>query len=243
MGRAVLDGILLAGATHEITVANRSVKALEGLPSNSHVKTATDIATSAAGADVIVIAVKPYAVDAIAALIRGNVKAGAVIVSVAAGITVNKLQELFAGHPVYRVIPNTAIAVGAGITFATPDSGVGMAQVSGLFKATGSLYFVNEEAMGAVTALCSCGIAYALKFLEAGMQAGVTLGLKPGQALEYFGRTMEGAAALVRANGTMPQQEVYKVTSPGGLTIKGVNALDTGGMTAAVVDAITIAIK
>ena len=96
---------------------------------------------------------------------------------------------------------------------------------------------IPEENFPAATALASCGIAYVLKYMQAAMQAGIELGLYPQNALELVAQSVKGAATLIQKNHSHPSVEIDKVTTPGGITIKGINALEHGGFTSAVIDA------
>ena len=102
---------------------------------------------------------------------------------------------------------------------------------------------IEERLMDAATALSSCGIAYVFKFIQACVQAGVELGFKPADALRYVNATVDGAAALLSLPNTNPQCEIDKVTTPGGMTIKGINALEHSGFSSAVINAILTPLK
>jgi pyrroline-5-carboxylate reductase len=106
------------------------------------------------------------------------------------------------------------------------------------FSSMGEAAIVEERLMNAATALSSCGIAYAYKYVQACVQAGVQLGFRPDDALHYVLATVDGAVAMLRQNETLPQQEIDRVTTPGGMTIKGINELDHQGFTSAVIRAI-----
>ena len=90
--------------------------------------------------------------------------------------------------------------------------------------------------MGAATALCSCGIAYAMRYVRAATEGGVELGIYPHKAKEYVLATLRGAVELLEATGNNPEVEIDKVTTPGGITIKGLNAMEAHGFTTAVIE-------
>jgi pyrroline-5-carboxylate reductase len=112
--------------------------------------------------------------------------------------------------------------------------------VQGLFDEMGSSIFINEEQMAAGMALTSCGIAYVFKYIQAAMQAGIEMGIKPMDAQKMVAQSLKGAAAIILNNDTHPSVEIDKVTTPGGYTIRGVNELDHAGFTSAVIKAIKI---
>lgn len=249
MGTALTSAFTKSQITSSLTIANRSETRLQNLQTRfPDAKLTTDIQSSVSGADLVVIAVKPYAVEAIASVIADVIKPSAIILSVAAGVSLDRLAGLFCSkgaHPLMYAIPNTAVSIGKGITFIASrgcDNDTRVA-IESLMAATGRVEFVDESAMTAVTALCSCGIAYVYKFIQAGVQAGVEMGLRPADALAWFTATVAGAAAMLETNGRLPQQEIDAVTTPGGMTIKGVNALEHAGFTSAVIDAILRPLK
>lgn len=135
-------------------------------------------------------------------------------------------------------MPNTAAAVGKSMTFVCLNDEARCHE--GLFKAMfdsiGTTAIVDERLFGAATALCSCGIAYAMRYIRAASEGGVELGFRASEACEYVCRTVEGAAALIEAQKIHPEAAIDNVTTPGGLTIKGLNAMEKSGFTAAVID-------
>ena len=128
----------------------------------------------------------------------------------------------------FRMIPNLAIAYGESMTFLAQRgaSAEQVAAVSELFCLVGDVMMIEERQMGACTALSSCGIAYVMRYIRAATEGGVELGLYPDQA---------GAVALLKATGHHPEVEIDRVTTPGGITIKGLNAMEANGFTNAVI--------
>ena len=112
-----------------------------------------------------------------------------------------------------------------------------------MFGTMGEVAVIEERLMDAATAISSCGIAYVYKFIQACVQAGVELGFKPADALRYVCATVDGAAAMLSQPDAAPQTEIDKVTTPGGMTIKGINSLEHNGFTSAVINAILAPVK
>ena len=102
---------------------------------------------------------------------------------------------------------------------------------------------VEERQMGACTALSSCGIAYVMRYIRAACEGGVELGLYPNQARTIMLQTMAGAVALLNATGSHPEVEIDRVTTPGGITIKGLNAMEANGFTHAVIEGLKASAK
>ena len=171
--------------------------------------------------------------------------AGQIIVSVVAGVPFSHLRELFGTATLFRVIPNTAIAIGESMTVIADDGAVSgqLAVVTDIFNRLGETLVVEERLLDAAMALGSCGTAYALRYVRAAMEAGVELGLYPGQAKKIVAQTVKGAASLLLARGTHPEEEIDKVTTPGGFTIKGLNRMEACGFSNAVIEGLKASIK
>ena len=110
--------------------------------------------------------------------------------------------------------------------------------VLSLFEKMGKAIIITEGLMGAFTSVSSCGIAYALRFIRASTQGAVELGIKPDIAQEVIAQTMIGAAQLILQNKSNPESEIDKVTTPGGWTIKGLNAMEENSFSNAVIKGI-----
>lgn len=200
----------------------------------------TDNAAAAAGADLVVIAVKPWQIKDVIGEIRGVTDYGrCTVASVVAGVSFREMKEMFSAAPaLLRIIPNTAIALGKSTTFIARD-GVDdetAAEVGRLFGSMGEVIEVPEEMMPAGTALASCGIAYALKYIDAAIKGGVEIGFSAEESRRIVMKTVEGALALMQANGTMPGTEIDKVTTPGGYTFRGLSAMEEHGFSKAVLE-------
>lgn len=194
------------------------------------------------GADIIVLAVKPWLVEAIAGEIKDSLSPNQLIVSVAAGISFETLEKYFASEgktmsPLFRVMPNTAIEIQSSMTFVAAHGATKEQYdlVVGIFNELGCALPIEEKMMGAATALASCGIAYALRYIRAATEGGVELGFRPREAQEIVARTVEGATRLLLSHGSHAEEEIDRVTTPGGVTIKGLNAMEEEGFTPAVI--------
>lgn len=203
---------------------------------------------AAKDADYIIIAVKPWLVESVLlSLCRQGFKENQVVVSAAAGLDWEVLRTSVESHnlafpsEMFSVIPNTASAGCAGMTFIAPlaDSGHRASDVESLFSLVGATLVTDMPHLSAGTMLSSCGIAYALRYLRAATEGGVQLGFKAEDALRIVCATMKGAISLLENNHSHPEQEIDKVTTPGGMTIKGLNAMEEAGFTSAVIKGLT----
>jgi pyrroline-5-carboxylate reductase len=201
--------------------------------------TFTDNAVAVAKADIVLIAVKPWLVDIVIDTIQPVIESRCpIIVSIAASVTISHLQErLQASYPVYRLIPNTAISIAESMTLiANQNTNDKQDKLIGsIFEKLGKSLFIPESLMNAATALTSCGIAYALRYIRAATEGGVEMGFPAAQAKEMVAQTLIGAAQLILQNDSHPEVEIDKVTTPGGITIKGLNAMEAEGFTNAVI--------
>ncbi|MEG0253332.1 MAG: pyrroline-5-carboxylate reductase dimerization domain-containing protein, partial [Muribaculaceae bacterium] len=108
--------------------------------------------------------------------------------------------------------------------------------VKKIFDTLGKSMIVEERLMSGGTALASCGIAYVMRYIRAASEGGVELGFYANQSKEIIMQTMLGAVELLEATGNNPEVEIDKVTTPGGITIKGLNAMEANGFTTAVIE-------
>ena len=246
MGGAIARGLAADAAfmsNNTIAVSNPSLGKLQAMP--SIVATTTSNSEVVADADIVMIAVKPWLVDRVASAIHQHLERDAIIVSIAAGVPFSHLQELMPGKTLFRVIPNTAIAIGESMTAVAHNNASVEQQTAiiAIFDRLGKAVMVEERLMGAATALGSCGTAYALRYIRAAMEAGVELGLYPSQAQSIVAQTVKGAACLLIEGGNHPEQEIDKVTTPGGITIKGLNRMEALGFSSAVIEGIKASAK
>ncbi len=243
MGGAIARGLANGHyiKAEEITVSNPSQPKLDLLKAeHPHIHITNSNKEAAEGADIVIIAVKPWKVEEVLKPLR--LRQPQILVSVAAGLTFENLAHFIDPEmPIFRVIPNTAIAECASMTpiAARNASDEQIKMMIDLFNEMGLAILIEEKQFAAATALTSCGIAYVLKYVQAAMQAGVEMGIRPNDAMKMVAQTVEGAAQLLLKNEhTHPVLEIEKVTTPGGITIKGVNALEHEGFTSAVIKAL-----
>lgn len=241
MGGAIASGLLQAKAVApaDLYVADpheASLRPLAALGARTSVRNAEAVAE----ADVAIVAVKPWLLREVLHKLRPALPPQAMVVSVAAGVSLDALREELPAPPVFRVIPNTAIAAGQSMTFITSDGASPEQEqaVLSLFARLGKAMLIAEKQMAAATALSSCGIAYALRYISANMRAGVELGIAPDVAKAIMLQTLQGAVSLLALTGEHPEREIDRITTPGGITIRGINQLEHGGFTSAVVSAV-----
>ena len=240
MGGAAARGLVEAGMpAAAISVANPSAGKLAPLDALG-INTFTDNREAVKDADLVILAVKPWLIEPVVKEL--GIEADTLVVSVAAGISCGQLAGYTGnlGQPVFRLIPNTAISEMQSMTLITGNNTTDEQRklMLDIFCEMGMALWLPEEKMAAATAMTSCGIAYALKYIQAAMQAGIELGIYPKDGMRMVAQSLKGAAELILNNDTHPSIEIDKVCTPGGITIKGINELEHEGFTSTVIKAI-----
>ncbi len=242
MGSAVAKGIVAAGLIkpENITLTRRNPQHLETLKSLGFGTSVNNI-EAVKDADIVLFAVKPWlTIDAVRE-VTPHLQSGALVMSVATGISLSQLDEALGGkHAIVRAMPNTAAEVRQSVTAlclkGTTDEQAAIANE--IFGQIGLAVVIDEQLMPAITALASCGIAHALRFIRAMMESGIEMGLTSAQSAQIAAQTAKGAAELILKNGSHPEVEIDKVCTPKGVTITGINAMEHAGFTSAVIKGI-----
>ena len=249
MGGALIHGWAKSGKVESITIADKNEQLLANFKAKyPQITTTTDNAAAAKGADIVVLVVKPWlmpvVIDEIKAVLDLKKQ---IVVSDAANFTTDKLAEaLGADGNLFYVIPNIAAEFGASMSFIAKGksaSDEALAQVKGLYDLVGETIEVAENLMGAGMMMASCGIAYVFRYISAQMRGGCEMGFYPNQAKQIALQTMQGAVSLLKETGLHPEEAIDKVTTPGGVTIKGLNELDHAGFTSAVIRSLKAGLK
>lgn len=243
MGSAVAR--LVAGK-RSLLLSNRTQNKAERLAAELSARVSTNEAI-AKDCDLIFLAVKPQMMPEVLSALSPVFASRTdrfVLVTMAAGLTTDTIRELSGGaYPVIRMMPNTPIAVGAGIVTycgngATEEE---LSAFAALLKDAGTIDPIPERLMDAAGALAGCGPAFVDLFLEALADGAVACGLPRKTALLYAAQTVEGAAKAARLSGEHPGKLKDVVCSPAGSTIQGVRALEKGGFRSAAMEAVIAA--
>lgn len=243
MGGAIARGLAHGKVDVNIAVADLAQDKLDELKAEYNtIEIATDSNAIVADADVVLIAVKPWLVEPVLKGVLPTLDLSRqIILSIAAGVDIETLTSWLGDETavVFRAIPNTAISIHQSMTFVCHNANASaeqVAQVETIFNALGKAAVIEERLMGTATSLCSCGIAFAMRYVRAATEGGVELGIYPNDAKQYVLQTLRGAVELLEATGNNPEVEIDKVTTPGGITIKGLNAMEAHGFTTAVIE-------
>lgn len=196
--------------------------------------------------DAIVLAVKPQYIETVCNDIMSNIDNkdntnDTPIISIAAGITLSKLESYLPNRRIIRVMPNTPCLVGeAASGYALGSHAIKKDQelVERLFNAVGTIIHVKESLLDGVTGLSGSGPAYVFQFIEALSDGGVKVGLPRDVSTQLAAQTVKGAAEMVLKTGQHPGELKDAVTSPGGTTICGIHVLEKGNMRGYVMEAV-----
>jgi pyrroline-5-carboxylate reductase len=250
MATALVRGLIRAGATDpdSITVSDPLESARDSLAAATGASAAADNRVAAEASDVLVLAVKPQSMASVLEELRPLLGARHLVVSVAAGISLEALARGLGPEPrrLVRVMPNTPALVGEGASgyCLGPHAGTAdEATVRTCLDAVGRSYRVAEPLLDAVTGLSGSGPAFVYVMIEALSDGGVRMGLPRDVATSLAAQTLLGAARMVLETGLHPGVLKDQVTSPGGTTIAGLHALERGGIRAALIDAVEAATK
>ncbi len=200
------------------------------------------------GSQTIVLAVKPQNLAQVLEEIRAEVTPKKLFVSIAAGFPIRRIEAGLGGEArVIRVMPNTPVLVGRGISVAVAGSRATEADVKAivkLFKTVGdAVTITGEDLLDAVTALSGSGPAFVYHFAECLIEGGVRGGLPQSLAAQLAHATLAGAAAMLTESGLSVRELREMVTSPGGTTMAGLAALEQRGFREAVIGAVETATR
>lgn len=232
LGAGRMGGALLEGWSHFGPVAMADVLIRDPHPGTQAEGAAEAGATldpspaRMAGADIVLLAVKPQMWREAAVAIEPHVAPGALIVSIMAGVQTAAIAEVFEGRPIARAMPMTAAAVGQGVTSIYARGAEARARARELFRTLGAVVELDDEQeMHAATAVAGSGPAYFYAFVEALDAAAVKAGISPAKAAVLAQSAFLGAAALFDADDKDPAELRAQVTSPGGTTAAGLGVL------------------
>ncbi len=224
----------------DITVTAKSQTTLDGFEGTG-INISLNNKEAVKGADVIIIAVRPDTAKQVCREIAPILDfANQIIISFVAGIPSSKYMEWFDNTEFDRLaigmtcpnlflaMPNTAMELNEGLTFIAPilATPIQISLVKAIFDSVGKSLIIDESMMNAGMALASCGVAYAMKYILASVDGGTDLGFSRDDAIKVVLQTVKGASMLVSAHGTNPEDEIAKIATPGGYTIKGLRVME-----------------
>lgn len=243
MSKAIIGGLVSSGqiAPENIWVFDRKPATNDAMQQQYGITPASSAEEVAKQADILFGAVKPNVILNVLKDIAGSLNKDTVVVSVAAGITLDSLANVL-GHDrkLVRVMPNTPALVNEGMTSVTPNVLVTKEEadeIVDIFKGFGKAALVPEYMIHAVVGVSGSSPAYVFMFIEAMADAAVLGGMPRAQAYQFAAQAVKGAAQMVLETGKHPAELKDMVCSPGGTTIEAVKVLEEKGFRAAVMEA------
>lgn len=243
MASAMIGGILQAGfaAPGDITATAKTNATCEKLKEQFKIQCTTDNVSAVRNADIVFLAVKPYLFSTVIPEIRDAVKPEALIVSIAAGQTMDAIENLFDKDiKLIRVMPNTPALVGESMSALCKNSHVTpeeMNNIVSIFESFGKAEILPESLMDTVTGISGSSPAYVYIMIEAMADAAVADGMARSQAYKFAAQAVLGSAKMVLETGKHPGELKDAVCSPGGTTIAAVTKLEEKGFRDAIISA------
>lgn len=239
LGTAIAEGLLKSGFSQpaEIMITRRNTTTLQSFQEKG-VAVSSDNLSATSFADIIILAVKPFQVKDVLQQIAPEIREGKILVSVVTGVMIKDLQSvLTTPSPLFRAMPNTAIAIQESMTCISFNNATGtdIRYIEELFSKLGKVVTIEEKLMDAATVLGACGTAYAMRYIRANIQGGIEIGFDAVTASLIAAQTVKGAAELLLQKGTHPEYEIDKVTTPKGCTIAGLNEMEHQGFSSSLI--------
>lgn len=243
IGMSIAKGMLKAGLFEkkDITITRAPSQSLDDLI-DLGVNATYDNAAAVLNADYIILAVQPRQAMNILKGIKDVLNPRRqIFISVVSGLSFEEIESLIGkDFVIIRIMPNTAISICESMTCLCSNrpSSDEFNEVKAIFDKLGMTLVIDEKMMAAATVLASCGTAFMLRYMRAAAQGGIQIGFHASEAQLIVSQVAKGAAALLLENGMHPEQEIDKVTTPMGVTIKGLNEMEHNGLSSAVIKGI-----
>jgi pyrroline-5-carboxylate reductase len=242
MAGAIIGGILSKGIAKPSEIAVYDISEQKRVEfKKSGVTVLNSIAETSAFADTIFLSVKPQNYEEVLAALSGCIDSSKLLVSIAAGISTAYIKDRIGFDcKVVRVMPNTPLLLGAGATaicLCPPVTKEEFTRVKGIFEAGGIVEVLPEEQMNAVISVNGSSPAYVYLFAKAVIDSAVRQGIDAQAAKSLICKALEGSARMLLESGKEPAELIKMVSSPGGTTLKALEALDEHGFESAIDDA------
>jgi len=241
LGKSIANGLLEAKIVkpENLSLTKRNYKSLETYKKQG-VHITDDNKKAVKGKDIVWLCVQPHKLEEILRDISSSLK-NQIVISTITGITLKDFEaKINPSVSLFRAMPNTAIAIKESMTCISTNNASEKEKeiVENLFSHLGTSLFIEDELMGAATVLAASGIAFALRYIRAAMQAGIEIGFESEEAQKVAAQTIKGATSLLLNNHSHPESEIDKVTTPLGITITGLNKMEQSGFSSALISGI-----
>lgn len=244
MGGAIMRAVCKTFDTSKIKVTDKNSTMGEKFAKETGAKFVASNTDILKDSKYIFLAVKPQFLGEVFAEIADSINPDSVIISMAAGVKIEKLESFASKARFVRMMPNVCAQIGEAMTAVTCNDNISpeeFADVQEILKSAGKVEVVPEKLMDCVTAVSGSGPAFVFMFIEALADAAVRCGMPRTQAYTYAAQTVYGSAGMVLESGNHPAVLKDMVCSPAGTTIEGVAALEKNGFRNSVIEAVTAA--
>ncbi|UOR13299.1 pyrroline-5-carboxylate reductase [Halobacillus amylolyticus] len=243
MAQAMIQGMIQSGIVkpEQIGATALTDETIDFVAEEFEVRISNDNKKLAQESDILFLAVKPYVYQEVIQEIKSSVNDDTVIVTIAAGMTLDKVRKSFDSQvKVIRSMPNTPSLVGAGMSVLCPNDFVteeDLDDVKDIFESFGEAEVIEERLMDAVPAVSGSSPAFVYMFIEAMADTAVQQGFPRDKAYKLASQAVQGAAKMVLETGKHPAELKDAVCTPGGVTIEGVNTLEQTGLRSSIIQA------
>lgn len=243
IGCSIADGLGSSGLFNndQIYLTRRRIEKLSAYKDRGF-NTTDDNLTAVQECQILIVCVEPHQIDSLLDEIGSVLDPDKhLLISVVSGAMIHDILKKVPNNlPVTRAMPNTAIAIKESMTCicseTTDEDALEITRT--IFNTVGITQEIREEQMSSATALCACGIAFFLRAIRAASQGGIEIGFNSQEAMTMATQTAKGAASLLADKKNHPEHEIDRVTTPKGCTISGLNQMEHGGFSSAMIKGI-----
>lgn len=241
LGLSIAKGLIINNAYTSLYLTKRESDCIKDWEEYGKVYATSDNREAVKNSDILIFSVQPRHLEDILNEVKDLLTDKHVIISTVTGITISQIESVVGlNQYIIRSMPNTAISVGKSMTcICSNEKGqkrVVLAQA--IFNKLGTSLEIPEEQMQAATVICASGIAFWMRLIRATSQGAIQLGFDAEQAQKLSMYTCMGAATLLINSGNHPEEEIDKVTTPGGCTIEGLNQMEHNGLSSSLIKGI-----
>ncbi len=243
LGKSIAAGLLRANVVRpeDLIITRRKIQFLLSF-SEQGVNVTSDNHKAVNESDIVIFSVKPHKINDILLSVKSDIlKKKPIVISTVTGVKLTELAGILGNTiSLYRTMPNIAISVGESMTCISTNSRdeVQNNTIAGLFNVMGHSAFIDDDLMGAATVLAASGIAFAMRYIRAAMQAGIEIGFSSELSKQIVTQTVRGASVLLQENNIHPESEIDKVTTPRGITITGLSKMELHGFSSSLVQGV-----
>ena len=238
LGLALAKGLIVNNAITTLYLTKRNISDISHFSEYGNVTITSDNSEAVKNSDILIFAVQPRHMFRVLEEIKNLITDKHVLISTVTGIKIPQIEAVVGSEQfVIRAMPNTAISVGKSMTcICAGKTGKKRIDIAlAIFNRLGTSIEIPEEQMQAATVICASGIAFWMRLIRATTQGAIQLGFESKEALEMSMHTCLGAASLLVESGNHPEQEIDRVTTPGGCTIEGLNEMEHQGLSSSLI--------